>query len=237
MQLEPVRRLPLKEQLLALIENGSLRPGDRLWCERELSERMRVSRGTVREAVQFLQALGLLEVRHGAGTIVSRRSGDRQALRTLWQSWTAGNVGRIRELLEVRRGLDTFAAELASRRQVPDGIQTMADAIGQMRIAADEEDATAGVQADVLFHRAVGETTGNVALVELIDSVGQQLLKERAALWSSPARPQQSLSEHTEIYDAIRISDPQRARAAALAHLESVERGIADLALEDPRSE
>lgn len=226
-------RLPLKEQakqqLLALIQSGSLGPGDRLPSERDLSERLGVSRGTVREAVQFLQALGLLEVRHGSGTVVSRQSEDRQALRVLWRTWTAGNVGRIRELLEVRRGLDSFAAELASRRQIPDALQTMADAIEQMRAAMRNDDVAAGVQADVLFHRAVGEGTGNVALIELVDSIGQQLVQERAAVLSAPSRPQRSLDEHTEIYDAIRAGDPVRARAAALRHLESVEQEITEL--------
>lgn len=228
--------MPLKEQakrqLLALIENGSLQPGDRMPSERDLSEQLGVSRGTVREAVQFLQALGLLEVRHGSGTVVSRQSHDRHALQTLWRDWTAGNVDRIRELLEVRRGLDAFATELAARRQIPEALQAMADAIEQMRIAVRDEDVTAGVQSDVAFHRAVGEATGNVALVDLVDSIGGQLVPERAAVWSTPSRPQRSLDEHTAIYDAVRSGDPARARAAALAHLQSIEHEIGELTLD-----
>jgi GntR family transcriptional repressor for pyruvate dehydrogenase complex len=211
------------------VESGSLRPGDRLPSERDLSEQLGVSRGTVREAVQFLQALGLLEVRHGSGTVVSRQSHDRQALQTLWRDWTAGNMGRIRELLEVRRGLDAFATELAARRQIPEALQSMADAIEQMRAAVRDEDVTTGVDADAAFHRAVGEATGNVALVDLVESIGRQLVQERAALWSAASRPQRSLAEHTEIYDAIRAGDPARARAAALAHLQSIEQEIGEL--------
>ena len=64
-EFEPVRPLALKErvirQLTQLIDDGVLKPGDQLPSERELSDELRVSRGTVREAVQFLQALGLLE--------------------------------------------------------------------------------------------------------------------------------------------------------------------------------
>lgn len=200
--------------------------------ERDLSEQLGVSRGTVREAVQFLQALGLLEVRHGSGTVVSRQSHDRHALQALWRDWTAGNVDRIRELLEVRRGLDAFATELAARRQIPEALQAMADAIEQMRAAVHDEDVTAGVQADVAFHRAVGEATGNVALVDLVDSIGCQLVPERAAVWSTPSRPQRSLDEHTAIYDAVRGGDPARARAAALAHLQSIEHEIGELTLD-----
>lgn len=232
-QFEPLQRLPLKEQtrhqLLALIENGTLQPGDRLPPERELSERLGVSRGTVREAVQFLQALGVLEVRHGSGTVVSRRSDDRQAMRALWRNWTARHVGRVRELLEVRHGLDAFAAELASRRQIPSSLQAMAEAVEQMRSALGDEDVTVVVEADLQFHHAVAAGTGNIALIELADSIGYQLLQERAALWSAPSRPQRSLVEHNAIYQAICAGDAQGARAAALAHLESVERGLAEL--------
>src|SRR5215213_8514226 len=85
--LEPVRPLALKErvigQLTRLIDEGILKPGDQLPSERELSEELKVSRGTVREAVQFLGALGLVEVRHGSGTFV-RLGTDPSALRDEW---------------------------------------------------------------------------------------------------------------------------------------------------------
>lgn len=231
-----MRRQPLKEQtkrrLLELIEKGDLRPGDPLPSERVLSERLGVSRGTVRSAVQFLQALGVLEVRHGASTVIARRHDDRDALQADWRNWTARNMGRVRELLEVRRGLDAFAAELASQRRLPAAMQEMADAVRQMHAAMRDNDATAAVHADVLFHRAIGEATGNLALVELIDLIGNEVMQERAALWTTPDRPKLSLDEHTAIYQAIANGDAQRARVAALAHLESVERDIATMTKE-----
>ncbi|MBS1888676.1 MAG: FadR family transcriptional regulator [Actinobacteria bacterium] len=230
-KLEPIQRLPLKEQaerqLLALIENGTLKPGDRLPSERELSEQLRVSRGTVRAAIQFLAALGMLEVHHGSGTVVSSR--NRAELQGEWREWTARHAGRIRELLEVRRGLDAFAAELASASPLKGALATMEATIGRMREADDEDDPTTAVQADLQFHEAIGEATGNAALVGLIDSIGEELVQERAAVWSSSARRKRSIEEHTLIYEAIRAGDAAAARAAALAHLESVERDIAAL--------
>lgn len=226
-RLESLRPQPLKDQVIGqlkrLVEDGVLRPGDQLPSERELSEQLQVSRGTVREAVQFLHALGLVEIRHGSGTFIASAR-DVHELRREWQRWTLGHSARIHDLLEVRRGLESFAAELAATRVVRHGLQAMEDAIALMQAAT--EDVTALVQADVAFHSALCETTGNAALVELADALGQQLLRERAALWDMPGRPVRSLKEHMSIYGAIKAGDAARARANVLEHLTSVERDI-----------
>ena len=119
-RLTPLRTPPLKEQvvheLVRLIDEGALKAGDRLPTERELSERLAVSRSTVREAVQFLQALGVVEIRHGSGSFVAARGSRSHELRREWRRWTRNHVGRIHDLLEVRQGIEPFAAELAARR-------------------------------------------------------------------------------------------------------------------------
>lgn len=228
--LEPLRAVPLKEQvsrrLRRLIEEGTLRPGQQLPSERELSEQLQVSRGTVREAVQFLQALGLVDIRHGTGTFVASGVDDPQRLRDEWRAWTRRHAGRVHELLEVRRGLEAFAAELAATRHDEPGLERMGEAIEQMREAVREGDVTALVESDVMFHRALSETAGNAALVELADALGTQLLRERAAVWDLPGRARRSLAEHSRIGAAVRAGDSRRARTQLLAHLSSVERDI-----------
>src|SRR5215471_7186654 len=88
-QLSRLRTPPLKQQVIneltRLLRDGALAPGDRIPTERELSEQLAVSRGTVREAVQFLQALGVLEIRHGSGTYVPRSASRTQAPRREWR--------------------------------------------------------------------------------------------------------------------------------------------------------
>lgn len=232
-RLSSLRSLPLKEQVLReltrLIEEGGLSPGEQLPSERELSEQLQVSRGTVREAVQFLQALGLVEIRHGSGTFVSTSSRDRQVLRAEWRRWTFRHSDRVRELLEVRKGLESFSAELAAERLAGDGLEEMVEALEQMEKAIGAGDVPALVQADVLFHHAIQVAAGNDALVELADALGARLLPERAATWDMPGRPQRSLDEHRAIYEAIHTREPARAREALLAHLASVERDLAGL--------
>jgi GntR family transcriptional repressor for pyruvate dehydrogenase complex len=229
-QLEPLRSMPVKERvirrLVELIESGTLAPGEKLPGERDLSEQLQVSRGTVREAVQFVQALGLLEIRHGAGTFV-RSSTAPQDLQAEWREWTVRHADRVHDLLGVRTALEPFAAELAAERIDDEQLSAMAEALGEMEAAVERSDTTALVQADVAFHHAFCVAAGNAALLELADAMGQQLLRERGAVFGLPSRPARSLVEHREIYEAIRSGDGGRARESVIAHLASVERDIA----------
>ena len=226
LDLEPVRPLALKErvirQLTRLIDEGVLGPGDQLPSERELSEELQVSRGTVREAVQFLQTLGLLEIRHGSGTFV-RPATDPSALRDEWREWTIRHAERIHDLLEIRKGLEPFAAELAAQRAGEEAVAAMEEALEQMQPAIDSPDVAALVQADLAFHHALCAAAGNAALTEFADTLGEQLVRERGTIWNLPGRPARSLVEHRAICDAVREGDPRRARKAVLQHLESVE--------------
>jgi DNA-binding FadR family transcriptional regulator len=229
LELEPVRPLALKErvirQLTRLIEDGALQPGDQLPSERELSEELQVSRGTVREAVQFLQALGMLEIRHGSGTFV-RLAKDARGLREEWREWTIRHAERIHDLLEIRKALEPFAAELAARRAGQESVAAMQEALEAMAPAVDSPDVTALIQADLAFHHALCAAAGNAALSEFADALGEQLVQERGAIWNIAGRPARSLSEHREICEAVLARDPQRARQAVLDHLNSVEEDL-----------
>ncbi len=240
LRLAPLHSLPLKEQakreLKRLIDDGVLRPGDKLPSERELSEQLQVSRGTLREAVQFLGALGLVEIRHGAGTFVSENSRDADALNAKWRSWTASNAERIQELLEVRMGMESLAAELASRRRLREGMAGMSRAIEQMRVSAGSGDVGGLVQADVMFHTGLAEAAGNRALLELVNLVGEQLLPERAAVLGGEGQPDSTLTEHQAIYEAILAGDTARAREALRQHFESVDSDVKRL-LQQHRSD
>jgi GntR family transcriptional repressor for pyruvate dehydrogenase complex len=241
LHLTPLQPLSLKEQtkqeLRRLIDAGALRPGDRLPSERELSEQLHVSRGTVREAVQFLRALGLVEIRHGSGTFVSDASGDEQALQANWRAWTARHSQRVHELLEVRKGIETLATELASLRQGAGGVAEMEQGLARMEAAAAAGDVTALVQADLQFHHGVAEAAENRALLELLTLIGEQLTRERAAVLSMTERSERSIEECREIYAAVMAGDPGRARAALLHHLDSVESDIGRLLAEREHEE
>jgi GntR family transcriptional regulator, transcriptional repressor for pyruvate dehydrogenase complex len=222
--LERLPSLGIKErvagQLRGLIEAGSLQAGEQLPSERELAEQLGVSRSTVREAVQFLGALGLVEIRHGSGTFV-RADGD---LPSEWLQWTKRHQVEVHELLEVRRGLEAVAAELAAERSLDLG--AMEAALADMEAAIDGPDVPGLVEADLAFHTALAAASGNTALRHLTESLGRELLRERGAIWNEPGRPELSLREHRRIYETVRAGDARGARTALVDHLHSVEQDV-----------
>jgi DNA-binding FadR family transcriptional regulator len=230
--LESIKAMPLKKQVVerlrAMIDEGGYRDGDQLPSERALSEALHVSRGTLREAVQFLQAMGLLEIRHGTGTFVRVPGADSSNVRDEWREWTARHSDTINHLLEVRMGLDAHAAELAAKRATADHLDRMAEVLAEME-ADDGTDPSVAVHADVAFHRLINEATANPALLELADELGNRLITERAAILDVPGRHDRSINEHRAIYEAIRDGDGTAARLAVIAHLRSVEHDVAAL--------
>jgi GntR family transcriptional regulator, transcriptional repressor for pyruvate dehydrogenase complex len=225
--LERLHGLGVKErvagQLRDLIEAGSLQAGQQLPSERELAEQLGVSRSTVREAVQFMGALGLVEIRHGSGTFV-RPEGDRAQLPSEWLRWTQRHQVQVHELLEVRRGLEAVAAELAAERS--HDLSAMQEALADMQTALDGPDVPGLVEADLAFHTALAAASGNTALRHLTESLGRELLRERGAIWNEPGRPERSLREHRRIYEAVRAGDSLGARTALVDHLHSVEHDV-----------
>lgn len=204
-----------------LIRRDGLKQGDRLPGERQLAERFGVSRGTVREAMQFLGAIGLVATRHGDGSVL--RAASSSTLRNTWRDWVAKHQGRVLELIEARMGSEMLAAELAARRAGPEHLERMAEALRAMKAARD---ATAFVQCDLAFHSAVLQAAGNRTLREIAEALGAELVPERAALADLAGRVTRSHAEHLAIYAAIRAGDAARAREAVRAHLASVQHDV-----------
>jgi DNA-binding FadR family transcriptional regulator len=226
LQLSSLQAPSLKERVLAelrrAIEQGWLQPGDQLPSERELSEQLSVSRSTVREAIQLLEALGVVEVRHGSGTFVRARP-DADTVRLEWREWTRRHSSRVHQLLEVRLGLEAFAAELAAVRHTIAQLDQLESSLEEMANIVKAGDIPMLVQIDVGFHSNLYRATSNAPLVELLDEIGRRLLRERAATWDRPGRPQRSLEQHRAIVEAIRSRNPLAARQALVAHLRSIE--------------
>lgn len=224
----PSLRERVLQQLRRLIDDGTFEAGAQLPSERTLSDRLQVSRGTVREAVQLLAALGVVETRHGHGTFVRGTAGA-GAIREEWAQWTVRHSGHIRELLEVRRGLESFAAELAALRRGRGQLAALEQALEDTADASEPVDIPARVQADMAFHQAIYESAGNPTLAGLLEAIGAQLVRERATTWNIAGRSQRSYEQHREILDGIAAGDPARASAAVIAHLRSIEEELAQL--------
>jgi GntR family transcriptional regulator, transcriptional repressor for pyruvate dehydrogenase complex len=206
-----------------LIENGRLKPGDRLPAERELAQVVGVSRPTLRAGLRSLAALGVIESRHGAGTFITAGP---PRLSTGPLSLMAALHGFTRdEMFEARLVLEVGAAGLAAEKASGENLATMAEEVAGMFASLD--DPQPFLLHDVRFHRAVAVASGNPVLAALVEMVSA-LVYERRRLTVERARDlKQSAEMHRRIYNAIRARAPERARAEMTDHLAQARRAQA----------
>ena len=208
----------VREQLHEAIRRGDYRPGDRLPPERELSELFGVSRLSVREAIKWLAAVGVVEVRQGTGSTVldpSQRTAPDPARRT------SANRGELLELLRVRSALDELAGEEAAARGDSRRIAAIRDAQEAFKAAVDGGDAEQLAQLDRAFHVAIADASGNGLLRDVLAELHAHT-ESRAVYVLPRGRAARSAAEHDVILDMIDAGDSAGARKAIARHVASV---------------
>jgi DNA-binding FadR family transcriptional regulator len=196
---------------------GTFKPGDKLPSENTLVREHGVSRTVVREALSKLQASGLVEPRQGIGTFVMERQAP-AGLRI-----AAESVASVRDLLELRIGLEGQAAALAALRRDEGHLARMRQALDDYQDLAAAGDSC--IEADRRFHLLIAEATGNLYFTEMLLQLGDGLiprnrmaLAERAGAKLARQAYLANL-EHEAVLNAIRRQDPDAARAAICLHL------------------
>lgn len=227
----PLRRDRLHQQVADriqdLIVNESLRPGDRLPSERDLAERLGVSRTVIREAIRVLGAQGLVDVRPGSGSYVQEPSADDAAASIERLLRLRQAPGRYEALGEVRRTLEIEIAGLAARRATEMDVASLEGALAEM--AAHAGDAEQFTRQDLAFHAALVGATHNELYGVLLIPITDLLLDFRLAAYRYDARSaiEDGLAFHREILDHVRARDSEGARRAMRQHLGQAERLIA----------
>jgi GntR family transcriptional repressor for pyruvate dehydrogenase complex len=218
-----VRTSRLYEQIVQQIEesvlNGSLKPGDQLPAERELAQRLGVSRTAVREAVKALREKGLVEAYSGRGTFIT--DGTSQAARQSFDLMVKiGQQDGAPHLAELRLILEPGIAALAAARVEEDDLAALREAVAVMD--RSQKDPEAYIEADLDFHLALAETVANPLILSLIDSIVGLLREQRIKIFNVEGGPQRGQVHHKRILDAMERRDPEMARSAMRAHLEQV---------------
>ena len=202
----------LIELLTANIADGSWGVGDRIPTENELAAEYGVSRVTLRQAVQALVHVGLLETIQGNGTFVRART-EIEAV-----------VGRylasegVVPVLELRQAIESHAAALAAARAERQHLDVMRAAIveGERAVAAGDVEAASRASGD--FHRAVVDASGNPTKVALYAALQRSVLESIRG--STPSGSEASFVDgHARILDAIERHDAGAAHDLAAEHL------------------
>jgi GntR family transcriptional regulator, transcriptional repressor for pyruvate dehydrogenase complex len=207
------------EQLRDLIFRGRLRAGEKLLPERELAQALGVSRPTLREAINKLVSLGLVEHRQGQGTFVGLPAGQNE--KNPLAALINGHEPSLEELLEVRLGLECQAAVLAAQRATEQDLAAIATCLDDM--PAEPDQGRLGIEADVAFHMAIAYAAQNLAQVHILRTLYDLLhfgFRENLHhLYTQPGNLEIIDAHHQAVYTALRQHDPDAAFAAMKKHI------------------
>ncbi|MDF2045673.1 MULTISPECIES: FadR/GntR family transcriptional regulator [Microbacterium] len=203
-----------------MIVSGEVGPGGRLPPEKDLSERLGLSRNSLREAVKALEVIKVLDVRRGDGTYVTSLQPD-LLLEAMSFVVDLHQNDSILEVLAVRRLLEPRAVALAARAITDAQIAELTDMIEGVRGDTLIDQLVAH---DVEFHGRIAESTGNTYLASLLETLSGQTV--RARIWrgiTEGGSVDRTIDEHRRILDALRARDAELAEALMLAHVSGVE--------------
>ncbi len=211
------------EKIKAMIVSGELAPGDRLPPEKELSERLGLSRNSMREAVKALEVIRVLDVRRGDGTYVTSLE-PRLLLEAISFVVDMHDDDSLLEVFQVRRILESHATGAAAQRARDEDVAALEE---ELRAVEADTDIETLVEHDVRFHSAIVALGGNRYLASLVDSLTSSTV--RARVWRGLTEANavaRTLQEHRAIVDAIRERDVELATSLATAHVAGVEQWL-----------
>lgn len=211
-------------QIEELILRGILRPGDRLPSERELSDRLGVSRPSLREAVAELQTLGLLASRAGSGIFVADVLGS--AFSPALVRLFASHDEAVFDYIAFRRDMEGLAAARAARLGSDTDLAVINTIYEKMVAAHSKRNPSDEAELDAEFHLAIIEASHNVIMLHMMRSM-MELLREgvfynRSVMFKQRSIRDTLLAHHAEINAALQARDPQGAQAAVEIHLSFV---------------
>ncbi len=214
-----VDRVPVGElvarQLLALVQNGSLKAGQKLPTERELSTLLEVSRPSLREALRALSLLGVLRIRQGGGVYVSEL--DPESLLAPLHFFISLDKQNLEDLFEARLVIEVENARIAARKISPDDIVRLKKCVQAGAESIDDPERF--IQSDNEFHKIINESVDNAFLSRFATSLHILSKASREITGHLPGTIEPSNKGHEQIAAAIEAGDEDAAAEAMRSHL------------------
>jgi GntR family transcriptional repressor for pyruvate dehydrogenase complex len=225
-----IERVDVYESVLDQLDRlvRSLSPGDRLPSERELVERLNVSRVPVREALRALESMGKIEIRRNAGSFVIHPEGD--AIAAHLRGVAEVDETYLGYLVDVRAAIEDRVVSLVAASDVD--LTHVGEVLEQMEEELEERGLEAG-SLDLRFEAALARLAGNPLLSEVQRAVHQLWVESWSACGIAPGDRRQLHKEHVAIYEALRDGDEVLARRRIAEHVDRTV--VSSVAQEDPR--
>jgi len=219
MDLQPIKKRRLSEyaidELRKFITSNNLKEGNKLPSERELVERLQISKGSLREALRILEITGLVDVMPGKGIYVRSLTGD---LVVPLSSWVTRNKEEIYRHFEARLILEPEVAALAARRISKKYINRIKQNI-LLQKSHPETELVPIISADIEFHRLVSEAANNETISMLMNSLARISFHGWKAALRVEGRNESAVQEHTQLLDFLAKHDEDGTRNAMREHM------------------
>jgi DNA-binding FadR family transcriptional regulator len=212
------------EQLMAMLREKRLRPGDKLPPERELAAMMQVSRPSLREALRALSMLNVLEMRQGAGTFVT--SLETELLVEHLDFVLSLDESSLLELFEARKIVEIGIAGLAAQRITDEELSELEAGLARSQEALHHPPDF--LRADEQLHKTITQAARNPIMSRVIDSISRLLMVSRSRTVEITGVRERTVEDHRAIVAALKRRDPEAAQEAMLQHLNHVEQGLLD---------
>jgi len=218
-KIQPVHRRQITkatiDRLLSMIRDGYWLPGERLPAQRELAEALGVGMSTLREALQSLQTMGILDMRHGEGTFISSQPHDMYD-RLVEMSLAMGETD-LQMLFEAREILETGFAFHAATRATDEQIDTLFDILEKEHEAIETGMLEDGHNLDLSFHQLIAKMANNKFLAQIDDTLFNAL----AELIRVIPQTMEGWHWHYEVALGIRRREPFQASEAMRTLIEA----------------
>lgn len=203
----PLRDIVFKTLREAII-TGDLQPGERL-MEIKLANELGVSRTPVREAIRKLELEGLV--------IMTARKGAEVA---------PINEKDLKEVLEIRKSLESLACELACKTVQDSDIRKLKQINSEINNAVEAEDIELITKKDVEFHEAINVITDNKRLIQMLHQLKEHIFRYRFEYIKEMKNKKTIVEEHNRIIDSIAAKDEEKASREIKLHIEIQEKYI-----------
>ncbi len=223
---EQTLRQKTVEEIKNYMEYHKLTPGDRLPPERQMAKQFGISRTIVRDAVNTLAGLGILEVKHRSGIYItsvdSKTLASQLSIRLIFNRHSAINLFQVRQVLE------TAVARWAAEKCDQDGENELKKLMQETRDCLAAGNKTCFREIDSRFHILLAEISKNPIVVDLIKTLLEYMQSLRHFFLSLPAKIEECARQHEIIFEAVCDHSPGRAAAAMEEHLQSVLSAVTD---------
>jgi GntR family transcriptional regulator, transcriptional repressor for pyruvate dehydrogenase complex len=209
---EPIQAPSIPEaivqRIIQMIGDGEWKAGDQLPAQRQLAQALGVSTGSLREALQTLQGMGVLELRHGQGTFVCHNPS--QIVERCLNLAIVLDRDRVEDFLDARRAIEGGLAYLAARRASPEQVAQLTDLVAGMKKAVTTGNDAAFEALDITFHRLITEMSNS----DILQYLGSTLFETLEEFIRVVPHTPKGCQAHAKVCAAIQAQDPRRSEQA-----------------------